>query len=116
MPWSIANTDYEPDPWPQWRNANDRVEYEHAFKPSPYTQQVIAQFDVLSDPATPNAFIRDNLTHAPMMDWGSPRPQPTIEGVLSGDALQTPQANFSDFSGSNGGYSGSVRNNISIGS
>jgi hypothetical protein len=86
MPWSIADTIY--DNTHTWRNANDRVEFEHAFKQDATQQRLMAQATMTADPAYPESAIRMNMTAGLPADAGPARPQPTIETVIDGSALQ----------------------------
>jgi hypothetical protein len=111
MPWSIADTEYDnTHPWDSLFNGPA----ESAFRQSPYTEKLMAQAAIMADPSTPDQVIRDNMMTPPMYDWGPPREQPTIDGVVSGAALQPIQANFSDFRGTPAGAEASARPTISI--
>jgi hypothetical protein len=117
MPWSISDADsanaanYDnTHPWDSLFNSD------RSMPTSPYTRQLMDQAEVLADPSTPRQYIRDTMTNAPMFDWGPARPQPTIDTIISGQALQAPQANWSDYSGTPAGQEAGVRNHISIGS
>lgn len=107
MPWSIADSIY--DNTHTWANANDRVEFEHAFKQDPRQQRLMAQAEMTADPATPEDVIRVNMTAGLPVDAGPARPQATIESVLDGTALQ-PNRLYdrapTDFSGTVAGMSG----------
>ena len=111
MPWSIADSNYdETHPWDSLYNGPA------AMPVSPGTQQLMDHCEMLADPRTPASFIRDTMTHAPAFNWGPTRPEPTIESVLSGEAVRPAQASMTDFSGTPAGMEASVRNHISIGS
>jgi hypothetical protein len=112
MPWSVADTVYDHGhPWDSLFNGPQ----ESAMRQSPYTEKLMAQAAMLASPATPDQVIRDTMMQAPLYDWGTPRPQPTIDSVVSGEALQPPQANWSDFSGTAAGVEASARPTISVG-
>lgn len=109
MPWSIADSIY--DGTHTWQNANDRVEFEHAFKQDPRQQKLMAQAEATADPGYPEAMIREYMTAGAPADAGPARPQPTIESVLSGEALQ-PNRLYdrapTDFSGTPAGMEAST--------
>lgn len=119
MPWSIsqADTRYDAGQHP-WDSLFNGLTSNGAFKPSPREQQLMDVARMTTDPATPDAAIRANMTAGPPADAGFAPPQPTIEGVLDGSALQAPHLydrSPTDFSGTVAGIEASSRNTISIG-
>lgn len=111
MPWSIsqseADTRYDyTQPWSSLFLGQSA----DVFKQDPRQQKLVMQAVQTADRNTPEAFIRDNMTAGLPVDVGPARPQPTIEGILSGTDLQ-PNRLYdrapTDFSGTPAGMSGS---------
>lgn len=113
MPWSIADTQYDNShPWDSMFNG---VPLSSVLKQGPFEQKLMSQFMLVSDPRTDPDFIRANMTAGPPADAGPGRPQPTIETVLSGEALQPPHLwdrPMNDFSGTPAGMEASSRNTL----
>lgn len=115
MPWSIsdvpdaANTIYDEGLHP-WSSLFNGLPSSDVYRPSPRQQALIAQAVQTADPDTPAWLIRQTMTVPPPADDGPARPQPTIEGVLDGSALQPPHLydrSASDFSGTPAGMESS---------
>jgi hypothetical protein len=86
MPWSIADTDYDnTHPWDSMFNG---VPLSDDLQQDPRQQKLMTQAIQTANPATPEAFIRECMTAGTPADAGPARPQPTIESVLDGSALQ----------------------------
>lgn len=116
MPWSIADTEYDnTHPWDSMFNG---AQSSDVFRQDPRQVKLMSQAVMTADPNTPEDFIRENMTAGTPVDAGPARPQPTIEGILSGADLQ-PNRLYdrppTDFSGTPAGIEASSRNNISIG-
>lgn len=119
MPWSIRDADSVYDNTHAWDSLYNGLTSSGAFQPSPGEQRLMDQARMTSDPATTDAAIRANMTAGPPADAGLAPPQPTIEAVLDGSALQPPHLYDrapTDFSGTPAGMEASSRNSISIGS
>lgn len=86
---------------------------DNPVKTSPYTRALMDTAEAMAEPGA-SGQIRASMMNVRVADWGPVPDEPTIESVLSGQALQVPQATFSDYSGSNGSYEGSVRNHIEV--
>lgn len=89
------------------------------FRQDPRQQALVSQAVMTANPDTPEDFIRENMTAGLPRDAGPARPQPTIDAVLDGSALQPNQMYDrapTDFSGTVAGVEASSRNSISIGS
>lgn len=118
MPWSIEQADGRYDaglhPWDSLFNGMPLTD---VFKQDPMQQKLISQAIVTMNPATPEDFIRENMTAGLPADAGQARPQPTIESVLDGSAL-TPNRLYdrapTDFSGSPASMEASSRNSMSV--
>lgn len=84
------------------------------WKPTPDQTMKINQALWANSPSTPMDDLRG---HAPFNVVAIPATpgQPTIEDILGTGAGSAPvMQTFSDYSGTNGGYEGSSRNNISV--
>jgi hypothetical protein len=116
MPWSIADTDYDnTHPWDSMYNGMPSSD---VYKQDPLQQRLMSQAAMTADMGTPADVIRVNMTAGLPADAGPARPEPTIDGVLSGADLQTQHLYDrapTDFSGTPAGIEASSRNNISIG-
>lgn len=94
-----------------WQNGNDRVMWERTFAMGPDTERRIAQAMITANPGTPDREIRLKMT-APPAPAPSPlvKTSPTLDDVL-GTRAQPDYGHMydrspTDFSGSNGAYSG----------
>lgn len=121
MPWSIsdvADTDYAPGAHP-WDSLYNGLPSGDVFKQDARQQRLMTQAAQTASPALPEDVIRQSMTAGPPADAGPARPQPTIESVLDGSALQPAHLYDrapTDFSDSPASVEASSRNNISIGS
>ena len=109
MPWSIQQADGAYDnthPWDSMFNGMPLSD----FQQDPRQQRLMVQAIQTASPNTPEALIRDNMTAGTPADAGPARPQPTIQSVLDGSALQ-PNRLYdrapTDFSGTPAGISAS---------
>lgn len=116
MPWSIADTEYDnTHPWDSMFNG---VPLSDVFAQDPRQQRLMSQAVMTMNPATPGDFIRANMTAGIPADAGPARPQPTIESVLDGSALQ-PNRLYdrppTDFSGTPAGMEASFGPSVPTG-
>ena len=90
MPWSIADTEYDnTHPWDSLYNG---VPLSDVLNQTPGEQRLMAQAVATGSFSYPNPMSRETIqeymTAGPPVDAGPARPQPTIESVLDGSALQ----------------------------
>lgn len=95
-----------------WNNDNDRVMWERAFTQGARQVQLEAQALMCADPATPNDFIRNQMTapDAPPLFGAMAMTSPTIEDILAGSYSNSGNLNDrapTDFSGTNAGIGSS---------
>lgn len=107
MPWSIADTQYDyTQPW----SSVFLAQSSDVFHQDPRQVKLMNQAVMTANPATPEDLIRANMTAGMPVDAGPARPQPTIESVLDGSALQPPRLYDrapTDFSGTPAGMEAS---------
>lgn len=111
MPWSItADARYDnTHPWDSFYNG---VPLDDVLKQDPRQHQLMAQAVATANPGYPAEMIREYMTAGPPVDAGPARPQPTIETVLNGSALQASHLYDrapTDFSGTPAGIEASSR-------
>jgi hypothetical protein len=115
MPWSIADTQYDnTHPWDSFYNG---VPMSRVLQQDPRQQQLMNQAVATANPALPAEVIRESMTAGPPADAGPARPQPTIDTILDGSALQPGHLYDrapTDFSGTPAGIEASSRPGISV--
>jgi hypothetical protein len=94
-----------------WQNENDRVAYERAFASGTLSEKRMAIALMTASPLTPDNEIRAQLTapvNTPML---APAEPITINDIFDGGVADPHAKDQSptDYSGGNGGYTGSER-------
>lgn len=111
MPYKLASSIW--DNTHTWMNANDRVAAERAFSSGSRADRRMAQALITANPLTPQSQIREEMTVPGVPPrYGYNDEALTLNDVFGG-RLPDPDLNARapiDFSGGNGGYTGSDRN------
>lgn len=118
MPWSItqsgADTRYDyTQPWSSMFTGQSA----DVFRQDPRQRQLVMQAAQTGQLGFPDEIIRESMTAGPPVDFGPARPQPTIESVLDGSALQPTNLYdrpMNDFSGTPAGMEASSRNSFQV--
>jgi len=88
MAWRIP--DGVLDDTHSWQNENDMREYERAFRSPADEQRKMAMALLCADPATPENFIRAELSDSSMPPrYGYTNSEPTIDDVFSIGSART---------------------------
>jgi hypothetical protein len=112
MPLQVS-TQYDTTHLWQWNNVQDRVAAERAFLSGSRADRRMAQALITANPLTPESQIREEMTVPGVPPrFGYPDEALTLGDVFGG-GLPDPDLNARapiDFSGGNGGYTGTDRN------
>ena len=111
MPVMLPETVYDTDVNFHWMNAHDRVSYQREFEQGDIQAKKRAQALITANPLTTNLEIQVNMCQPPVPDrFGYDRTPKTISDVLDGDfypdGSHINDSATTDFSGSNGAFSG----------
>ena len=115
MPYTVDQADARYDHTQPWSSMF--LPSSDVFRQDPRQVALMSQAIQTANPDMPEDVIRMSMTAGPPVDVGPARPQPTIDSVLDGSALQPGHLYDrapTDFSGSPASTDASSRNSISV--